>query len=96
MGQRAIYVIPVTLLLLAESSLALKQEFDFHDSRAQVLSVEEDVHLALAHNLNLHNTVDSVSSARISQGLAESRFDIKLTPAFASGWEPPAAAHPAE
>ncbi len=86
MERRAIYVISVTLLLLAESLPALAQEFDSHNSRVQVLSVEEAVHLALAHNLNLHNTVDSVSSARISQGLAESRFNIKLTPAFASGF----------
>ncbi len=51
-----------------------------------MLSLEEAVHIALAHNLNLQNTVDSVSSARISQGLAASRFDIKLTPAFAGGF----------
>ena len=33
MGQRAIYVIPVTLLLLAECSLALGQEFPGNASR---------------------------------------------------------------
>ena len=86
MGQRAIYVILVTLRLLAEPSPALAQGLDFRGARAQVVSVKEAVQLALAHNLNLQTTVDSVSSARISQGLAASRFDIKLTPSFAGGF----------
>ncbi|MGH9461013.1 MAG: TolC family protein [Vicinamibacteria bacterium] len=86
MGRRAFGVIPVTLLMMAGLSPGEAQVRDSRESPARVLSVEEAVQLALAHNLSLQDTVDSVYGAQISQDLAESRFDIKLTPSFAGGF----------
>lgn len=52
----------------------------------RLLSVEEAVRLALSNNLHLLATSDSVSSAEISEELAESRFGLKVTPSFARGF----------
>src|SRR3989304_1472364 len=87
MRQRAIHVLPAFLLLCAELSLVEAQERGpAGPSEPQVLSLDEAVHLALRNNLNLMSSADSVASARISQGLAESRFGVKLTPSFAGGF----------
>ena len=87
MRQRAIHVLPALLLLCAELSLVEAQERGpAGPSEPQVLSLDEAVHLALRNNLNLMSSADSVASARISQGLAESRFGVKLTPSFAGGF----------
>ena len=51
----------------------------------QVLSLEEAVRLALANNLNLLSTVDVVHGAQISEQVAESRFNFKVTPSYARG-----------
>lgn len=88
-GERVKNVICVTSLLLLGVVSAEGQERDARASsapEARVLSVEEAVQLALAHNLNLQDTVDSVYSAQISQGLAASSFGLKLTPSFAGGF----------
>src|SRR3972149_9640166 len=87
MRHRAIHVLPALLLLCAELSLVEAQERGpAGPSEPQVLSLDEAVHLALRNNLNLMSSADSVASARISQGLAESRFGVKLTPSFAGGF----------
>ena len=51
----------------------------------RVLGLEEAVKLALVNNLHLMSTVDSVQGAQISQSLAESRFNFKVTPSYARG-----------
>lgn len=57
------------------------------DSNApeRVLSLPEAVELALANNLNLLSTVDVVHGAQISEQVAESRFNLKMTPSYARG-----------
>jgi outer membrane protein TolC len=50
-----------------------------------VLTLEEAVRLALIENLNLQSTVDVVQGSIIGEGLAESRFNFKLTPSYARG-----------
>src|SRR3990172_11516429 len=87
MRQRAIHVLPALLLLCAELSWVEAQERGpAGPSEPQVLSLDEAVHLALRNNLNLMSSADSVASAQISQGLAESRFGVKLTPSLAGGF----------
>jgi outer membrane protein TolC len=86
MGRRAFGVIPVTLSILAGFSPGEAQVRDSRETSARVLSVEEAVRLALANNISLQDTVDSVYGAQISQDLAESRFHVKLTPSFAGGF----------
>ncbi|GMR24436.1 MAG: hypothetical protein BMS9Abin37_2981 [Acidobacteriota bacterium] len=51
----------------------------------QVLSLAEAVRLALVNNLNLLATVDVVQGAQISEQVAESRFNFKVTPSYARG-----------
>lgn len=51
----------------------------------QVLSLGEAVRLALVNNLNLLSTVDVVQGAQISEHVAESRFNFKVTPSYARG-----------
>lgn len=53
---------------------------------ARVLSIEEAVKLALMNNLHLQSTMDQVSSADISEGLAASQFGLKVSPFFARGF----------
>jgi outer membrane protein len=52
----------------------------------RVLTLEEAVKLALVNNLNLQSTVDVVQGSQISEGLAESRFNFKVTPSYARGF----------
>jgi outer membrane protein len=52
---------------------------------ARLLSLEEAVQLALVNNLNLLSTMDQVSGAQISEGLAGSQFGLKVTPSFTGG-----------
>ena len=52
---------------------------------ARVVSLEEAVELALVNNLNLLSTMDQVSGAQVSEGLAKSQFGFKVTPSFAGG-----------
>lgn len=52
---------------------------------SRVLTLEEAVKLALVNNLNLLSTVDVVQGSQISENLAESRFNFKITPSYARG-----------
>jgi outer membrane protein len=54
-------------------------------SHPYVLTLEDAVKLALANNLNLQTTVDSVQGSQISEGLAQSRFRVQVTPSYARG-----------
>jgi outer membrane protein TolC len=81
MRNKAMVGLPI--LLLATGGLGV-QALPLPEPR--VLSLEEAVNLALANNLNLQSTVDSVASADISRGVSESRFGMKLTPFFAHGF----------
>jgi outer membrane protein TolC len=60
-----------------------------HASGAQVgsrvLTLEDAVKLALVNNLNLLTSVDVVHGSQISENLAESRFNFKITPSYARG-----------
>ncbi len=69
-------------LLLA----ALFASAGYGEPPGRVLSIEDAVQLALVNNLNLLNTMDSLQSARISENLAASRFNLKVTPSFAQGF----------
>ncbi len=82
---RAIIVLPALVLVCGTLSLAGQQPYP-NDPNAKVLSLEEAVNMALADNLNLQTTIDTVSRSQISKGLAESRFDFKLTPSLAGGF----------
>ncbi len=82
---RAITVLPALVLVCGQLSLAGQQPYP-NDPNAKVLSLEEAVNMALADNLNLQTTIDTVSRSQISKGLAESRFDFKLTPSLAGGF----------
>ncbi len=82
---RAIIVLPALVLVCGKLSLAGQQPYP-NDPNAKVLSLEEAVNMALADNLNLQTTIDTVSRSQISKGLAESRFDFKLTPSLAGGF----------
>jgi outer membrane protein TolC len=55
-------------------------------TEARVLTLEEAVKLALVNNLNLQSSVDVVQGASISENLAESRFNFKVTPSYARGF----------
>ena len=84
---RAIIGLPALVLVCVKLSLAGQASYRSPEvPDARVLSLEEAVNMALADNLNLQTTVDTVSSSHISKGLAESRFDFKLTPSFAGGF----------
>ena len=78
----------LSLLVLTGSAglgwgqLAAKLE----QTTARVLSVEAAVKLAIANNLSLQNTMDSVAGAEVSEGLASSQFGLKVTPSFAKGF----------
>ena len=52
----------------------------------QVLSLAEAVRVALINNLDLLSTVDVVHGAQISEQVAESRFNFKVTPSYARGF----------
>ena len=51
----------------------------------RLLTLEEAVQLALVNNLNLLSTVDVVQGAQISEQVAKSRFNFKVTPTYARG-----------
>lgn len=70
------------LVLAVGSGVAAAQEADAPE---RVLSLDEAVQLALANNLNLLSTVDVVHGAQISEQVAESRFNFKMTPSYARG-----------
>jgi outer membrane protein len=57
-------------------------------SEPRTLTLAEAVQLALVGNLNLMSSVDSLTSAEVSEGLARSRFGLKVTPSFARGFGP--------
>ena len=82
---RAIVVLLALVLVCGKLSLAGQQPYP-NDPNAKVLSLEEAVNMALADNLNLQTTIDTVSRSQIGKGLAESRFDFKLTPSLAGGF----------
>jgi outer membrane protein TolC len=86
MLRRASIVLPALVLTFAAPSLGQEAGPHSGEPEALVLSLEEAVNIALSNNLNLQSTVDSVSSAQISTGLAASRFGFKLTPTFAGGF----------
>jgi len=73
----------VCALSLAAASVAASAQGAIGAER--VLSLEEAVKLALVNNLNLLSTVDVVHGAQISENLAESRFNFKVTPSYARG-----------
>ena len=85
---RAVIVLPALVLACVSLSLAGQPPPNpsSREPDARVLSLEEAVNMALADNLSLQTTIDTVSSSQISKGLAESRFDFKLTPSFAGGF----------
>jgi len=51
----------------------------------RVLTLEDAVHMALLNNLNLLSTIDVVQGTQISEQVAESRFNFKVTPSYARG-----------
>lgn len=68
--------------------LALSHAYGFAQDpgRAErVLGLEEAVKLALINNLHLMSSVDAVQGALISESLAESRFNLKITPSYSRG-----------
>ncbi len=85
--------VALALVLPAATSTAGPQVAEVTQAKAdvsprspvQVLSLEEAVKLALVNNLNLQSTVDVVQGAQISENLAESRFNVKVTPSYARG-----------
>ncbi len=84
---RANIILPALVLVCVKLSFAEQQPYPSSgELDARVLSLEEAVNMALADNLGLQTTIDNVSSSQISKGLAESRFDFKLTPSFAGGF----------
>ncbi len=52
----------------------------------RILTLEEAVRLALVENLNLQTSVDVLQGALIGESLAESRFNLKLTPSYERGF----------
>src|SRR3990172_686384 len=52
----------------------------------RVLTLEQAVKLALVENLNLQSSVDVVQGAMIGENLAESRFNVKVTPSYVRGF----------
>ncbi|HEY7819183.1 MAG TPA: TolC family protein, partial [Vicinamibacteria bacterium] len=55
-------------------------------SGPRVLTLEEAVKLALIENLNLQSNADALQGSIIGEGLAESRFNFKITPSYARGF----------
>lgn len=71
---------------LAVAPAALSQgRGDRTAPRVRVLTLEEAVKLALVNNLNIQSTFDGVQGAQISEELAESRFNFKVTPSYGRG-----------
>jgi outer membrane protein len=81
-GMRHVSSVICALALVAGSTDASAQD---PNAPEQVLSLEQAVKLALVNNLNLLSTIDGVHGAQISEQLAESRFNFKMTPSYARG-----------
>jgi outer membrane protein TolC len=75
---RGLLGIGVALCLVSPAASGAQAE-------SRVLTLEDAVKLALVNNLNLLSTVDVVQGSQISENLAESRFNFKVTPSYARG-----------
>lgn len=56
------------------------------DVAIYTLSLEDSVRLALTNNLNLQSSFDVVQGTQISEQVAKSRFNFKVTPTFSRGF----------